>query len=482
MPKSPLKLATALLLLLLTLTLSSFSALAIQSQPPGPPPLASEVTYLTILEEANLTHYRDAFEQASIDSTNVMRKMTKADLGFLGLAAAEVEEFRNVVERLVPLQKKKKNAKKDPQLEKRQFLHFGRLYIDGSASTFQFVRAAFGGDLPVQPHELTFADNRYGCDPVANAVGTYLIVQRGTCTYLEKAEAAEASGAAGLIVVNTDNGGLFPLPAGHGMANHDDLPTLPIVLVSRNALSVLREIVRVEPFTKGALIPLECNEGACLAVHRADQATLAQFDAAGGNVYLEGDNEGFDYITSSFGGTVPSGGELVLAVPADGCSPELDNADDVEGKLLVVQRGGCSFSAKVLLAQRHGARMVVLVDPGELSVLDSVGATTEELDDLVVPAVMVSGRAGGRMAEVLKTDGEAYVSLTKDKLISIAWTEVRNALMNCKEGEKVEEDDIQECKDLVNRLRRVNKKSVDRTNALKTLVSPVKETIVGDEL
>lgn len=55
------------------------------------------------------------------------------------------------------------------------------------------------------------------------------------CTYLQKAEAAEESGASALVVVNSDNGDLFPLPAGHELTYEelDDLPVVPTVLVQK---------------------------------------------------------------------------------------------------------------------------------------------------------------------------------------------------------------------------------------------------------
>ena len=63
---------------------------------------------------------------------------------------------------------------------------------------------------------------------------------------MEKAVAAEESGAAGLIVVNSDNGDLFEIPAGYDLTEDEikKLPDLPVVLVPRNALDVLKHVER----------------------------------------------------------------------------------------------------------------------------------------------------------------------------------------------------------------------------------------------
>ena len=95
--------------------------------------------------------------------------------------------------------KKTKEMKKkvDKLLERRNELTFGRLIVEGAPANYQYIKASFGGDLPLRSYEIQFSDNDYGCSKSTSAEGRILVVLRGKCTYLEKAKAAESSGAAG---------------------------------------------------------------------------------------------------------------------------------------------------------------------------------------------------------------------------------------------------------------------------------------------
>ena len=117
------------------------------------------------------------------------------------------------------------------------------MHVDGSPSSFQFKKARFSGSLPLKSFEITFASNAHGCSPVKNAKGTLLVVQRGECTYLEKAIAADAGGAAGLVVVNTDNGDLFEMPAGYDLTMEElEVSFFFFVRGSENMGDILREL------------------------------------------------------------------------------------------------------------------------------------------------------------------------------------------------------------------------------------------------
>src|SRR6185369_7449538 len=51
-----------------------------------------------------------------------------------------------------------------------------------------------------------------GCEPIAaNLRGLIALVDRGTCTFIQKAQNAQRAGAKGLIVANNVTGGVFTM-------------------------------------------------------------------------------------------------------------------------------------------------------------------------------------------------------------------------------------------------------------------------------
>ena len=186
------------------------------------------------------------------------------------------------------------------------------------------MKASFGGDLPVKSSEIT--NGGFGCKAVDNAAGNILVVKRGECTYLQKAEKAEESGAAVLVVVNHDNGDLFQLPSGYDLSKKDleDLPEIPVVLVQQAAAAMLEKLEDLDPFAKAILIPQDCSEDGCFPVFKSDKNFISHFDGSGGEIFLPDSNGGADikmeFVSSSFGITVPDGGELVLSSPLDSCN------------------------------------------------------------------------------------------------------------------------------------------------------------------
>jgi hypothetical protein len=89
--------------------------------------------------------------------------------------------------------------------------------------------------------------------------------------------------------------------------------------------------------------------------------------------------------------------EVITAVPADGCDT-LTNV--IRGKIVLIDRGGCGFVAKVVNAQNGGAIFVIVVnsddsDPFRMAGPDDNGDATAS--HIRIPAVMVSSAAGERL-------------------------------------------------------------------------------------
>ncbi len=94
-------------------------------------------------------------------------------------------------------------------------------------------------------------------------------------------------------------------------------------------------------------------------------------------------------ITPPLAGMPPVSGQLLLASPANACVPLL-NATQMNGKIALIDRGGCTFAEKILHAQAAGAIAVMVADntPGLPWAMggESAGITT--------PAVMISQADG----------------------------------------------------------------------------------------
>ncbi|XP_032293845.1 ER degradation-enhancing alpha-mannosidase-like protein 3 isoform X2 [Drosophila virilis] len=85
-------------------------------------------------------------------------------------------------------------------------------------------------------------------------------------------------------------------------------------------------------------------------------------------------------------------GEIVLASPLRACDEPLQNANNVAGKILVAERGDCTFVSKARLAQKAGATALIVCD----NVSGSSGETQpmfamsgDGKDDVAIPVVFM---------------------------------------------------------------------------------------------
>lgn len=98
-----------------------------------------------------------------------------------------------------------------------------------------------------------------------------------------------------------------------------------------------------------------------------------------------------------FGGTFTSFYDeifLVPADPADGCS-DMKNRDILQGQVILVERGGCSFVQKARHVEEAGGKAVLIADNAEdndSQYLDMVtdGSTSKPS----IPALFLLGRDG----------------------------------------------------------------------------------------
>ncbi len=100
---------------------------------------------------------------------------------------------------------------------------FATLTMDGFPKAIELYRALWGSGPFCETALLGKPDDEFGCtitkmvEPDANFVW---VVKRGRCTFYDKAAAAAATGAKGVIVVN-DRPGLLRMPSGKPLENDD---------------------------------------------------------------------------------------------------------------------------------------------------------------------------------------------------------------------------------------------------------------------
>lgn len=128
--------------------------------------------------------------------------------------------------------------------------------------------------------------------------------------------------------------------------------------------------------------------------------------------------EGAGPVTIAQTGTIAD--DLVLASPADGCTP-LTNAAAVNGNVALIIRGGCSFLAKYQQAQAAGARAIVVYNSGPPPGAGDPPIVMGGLNaSVTIPGVMISHTHGAALAAAtgVKITLEAALDPTQDDIIA----------------------------------------------------------------
>ncbi|XP_034668733.1 ER degradation-enhancing alpha-mannosidase-like protein 3 isoform X2 [Drosophila subobscura] len=102
-------------------------------------------------------------------------------------------------------------------------------------------------------------------------------------------------------------------------------------------------------------------------------------------------------------------GDVILANPLRACSEKLnpveDGADDARGKVLVAERGDCTFVSKARLAQKAGAVALIVCDnvPGSSGETQPMFAMSGDgTDDVLIPVVFMYNVEFSKLAAVMK--------------------------------------------------------------------------------
>ncbi|HEY3339816.1 MAG TPA: S8 family serine peptidase [Propionicimonas sp.] len=99
---------------------------------------------------------------------------------------------------------------------------------DGHVGYVPAEGAPLPPDAGSTPLAVPPGDNTQGCDPLAGLAGTIALVQRGTCSFYQKAYDAQLGGAAGVVIYNNAPGILSPTVVGAQPI------TIPVVFVGQD--------------------------------------------------------------------------------------------------------------------------------------------------------------------------------------------------------------------------------------------------------
>lgn len=197
-----------------------------------------------------------------------------------------------------------------------------------------------------------------------------------------------------------------------------------ILSVSNSSWAKLERSISANKFynldTLASAVPLKCGRpvskdgassgsgsGNCYPLLEAEKE-LATEVTCGGIQFTASAGAGgtqtspsFDFLASYVGAALPDGlsHDLVLASPLNGCT-SLDSAQlEVErvkyaDKALVMERGQCSFSEKLMFAQTVGALYAIIIDNSHDNALQHIGVADSFGSVIGIPSVMITKAAG----------------------------------------------------------------------------------------
>lgn len=266
---------------------------------------------------------------------------------------------------------------------------WGRIYLRHGVAPIQYFRDSFGGPMVDSEVEFMFpADqetNRFGCelldeDELLEATTTnrsvVLVVDRGECTFEEKSRNAQVSGAAGLLVISSDESASRPV----AVVDNGEI-AIPSVMVRRSAGELLRAAV-LDAKTRvfGRLLPMVCTSSPykCSSRTTSEQKYIDTFMARSGVLVSSDTHEVLGkFLSSTFGGIMPqsataAGLPISVLLPAavvcqNSDTEQMPRLDGHVALIAAATRGpaesdsGCSLVDMVSNAQLAGAAAALIV-------------------------------------------------------------------------------------------------------------------------
>ncbi|KAI8123543.1 ER degradation-enhancing alpha-mannosidase-like protein 3 [Lucilia cuprina] len=107
-------------------------------------------------------------------------------------------------------------------------------------------------------------------------------------------------------------------------------------------------------------------------------------------------------------------GEIIMSEPLRACTDTLKNAEQVRGKILVAERGECTFVSKARLAQKSGALALIVCDnvPGSSGETQPMFAMSGDgNNDVKIPVVFMYSQEFTKLSTVMQRKPQLKVRL-----------------------------------------------------------------------
>lgn len=105
---------------------------------------------------------------------------------------------------------------------------------------------------------------------------------------------------------------------------------------------------------------------------------------------------------------------VVLAEPLRACEDRLTNAKTVKGKILIAERGDCTFVSKARLAQKSGALALIVCDnvPGSSGETQPMFAMSGDgINDVTIPVVFMYSQEFNKLSAVMKRNPDLKIRI-----------------------------------------------------------------------
>lgn len=427
-----------------------------------------------ILESLGMTRFLKDLVKMGVTETRLLVRLSPMDFRMMaiewdGVTAEEITRLKDEIAAMVILATVVEVPVR-PELADREKLSYGRVYLPDSVQSHEYILGSFGTFPPIGKHKLEIPESVFGCESDnitdLNYQGSILAVKRGNCSFLAKALNAKRFNAGGIIMVNNEDRLESPA-SGLGIDKNItessvlSLKNFPILTFSNTSWAKLDHTfhsnVKSGVTTYIDMVPLKCKSGGvCAPLLEEEKQVQDEVSWGSARVRSSGTTGGaqvrsFDFLTSNFGGQLPTSGSvsLIYAEPRDGCEPLVGAADEVAEEAVqtdgaetglstkpskytdlavVVERGGCHFDLKALHAQSAGARLLVIVDKDD-NALQRVGGMQPDSGFVGIPSVIVTKAAGDHLQSLLGPKAEATsvtleITPSRDNTGADAWIEL----------------------------------------------------------
>lgn len=314
---------------------------------------------------------------------------------------------------------------------------------------FEFFRAMFGGPFPCEYKPLfVLPDDEYLCEEIPDEniiesiTGRLVIVNRGECSFNDKAIVAQKAGAAGIIVANSAPG-LMRMPPGILKQRKNVKVSIPAVMISTASAKVLKAVLQREKNPNARITGQRRVKGKTVRIGTCDVAAtqisadgtqisssaedaLEKRELEGGIIYPRDNDKptsSREFLTAMFGGPLPrEARRIVVANPGTSCA-DISQDGRAENALVLTYRGECMFTTKALNAEAAGAIGLIVVNTVENEVSRMFGAE-EEAVRVTIPVVMISKDAGESIAKLISSNPDAEFMMKHTAVSSTEWSQV----------------------------------------------------------